>query len=108
MVTREQFLAALKTVSVRPVTVAGQAVFVRGVWGDERTMLIDRARAGNPLQAKELVAMCVCDEAGDAFLLPEDIEVLAKRDSGCLEKLGAEILSASGLMPDAEAEAAKN
>jgi hypothetical protein len=108
MVTREQFLATLKKASVRPATVAGMDVFVRGVSADERALLISRARADNPLQAKELVALCVCDEAGDPVFTEADVAALGAADGDCLEKLAHDILTASSLVPNAEAEAAKN
>lgn len=108
MVTGADLLAALKKASIRPVSVAGLDVHVRGVTGAERKMIIERARAGSPLQANELCALCLCDEAGTALFTPEQAGELDQVDGGCLEKLGSEILSASGLLPQAEAEAIKN
>jgi hypothetical protein len=108
MVTGADLLAALKKASIRPVSVAGVDVHVRGVTGAERKLIIERARAGTPLQANELCALCLCDDRGAALFTAEQAADLDQADGGCLERLGTEILSASGLLPQAEAEAAKN
>lgn len=108
MVTRDAVLAALRKASIRPVSVAGLDLHVRGVTGAERKMLIERARAESPMQAYELVALCACDEDGNALFTPEQAADLANVDGACLEQIGAAILAASGLMPTAESDAAKN
>lgn len=108
MVTRDAVLAALKRASVRPVTVAGLELHVRGVSGAERKALIDRARANEPMQAYELAALCLCDADGHALFTADDVAALADTDGDSLEKIGAAILTASGLMPSAESDAAKN
>lgn len=109
MVTREAILAALR--AARPtelVTIAGVELRVRSMNGDERQILLERAKAGNPLLPKELVAMCVCDEAGAPVFSPGDLAELGGLDADQLEQLVRVIVRISKLNPEAEAEAVKN
>jgi uncharacterized protein YbjT (DUF2867 family) len=108
MVTGADLIAALRKVSIRPVTVAGLDVFVRGVNGNERQLIISRAKDGNPLTAPELAALCVCDANGVSLFTAEQAAELAAVDAAGVEEIGKAILAASKLLPDDQDTAAKN
>ena len=108
MVTGADLIAALRKTSIRPVTVAGLDVFVRGVNGNERRLIIERAKDGNPMKAWELAALCVCDADGVALFTTEQAAELAGVDAAGVEEIGKAILTASKLLPDDQDDAAKN
>jgi hypothetical protein len=88
--------------------VAGLDVFVRGVNGNERQLIIQRARDNNPLTAAELAALCVCDANGSALFTTEQAAELAAVDAAGVEEIGKAVLTASKLLPDDQDDAAKN
>jgi hypothetical protein len=108
MVTGADLLAALRTVSLRPVSAAGVEFYVRGLTGAERQLLRDRAHDGSPLQAHELVGLVACNGNRERLFSDEQVLELAHVDGGEVEKIAAAILEASGLMPEAQEQAAKN
>lgn len=108
MVTGADLIAALRKTSIRPVTVAGLDVFVRGVNGNERRLLIERAKDNNPLTAPELAALCVCDSDGTALFTAEQAAELAAVDAAGVEEIAKVILTASKLLPNDQDAAAKN
>lgn len=108
MVTGADLIAALRKASIRPVNVAGLDVFVRGVNGLERQLIIQRAKDQNPLTAAELAALCVCDENGTPLFTSEQAADLAAVDAAGVEEIGKAVLTASKLLPDDQDEAAKN
>lgn len=107
-VTGADLLAALRKVSIRPVTVAGLEVFVRGVNGNERQLIIQRARDGNPLTAAELAALCLCNAEGAPLFTADQAAELAAVDAAGVEEIGKAVLAASKLLPDDQDAAAKN
>lgn len=108
MVTAAEFLSAAKRVSVKPVTVAGMALHVRGLTGGERQLLRERAVAKDPMQATELVGLAVCHEDGTPFFTAEQVAELAQVDGQVVEELAQAILEASGLIEKAQDDAVKN
>ena len=108
MVTGADLIAALRKVSIRPVKVAGLDVFVRGVNGNERQLIIQRARDNNPLTASELAALCVCDAEGRALFTADQAAELAAVDAAGVEEIGKAVLAASKLLPEDQDVAAKN
>lgn len=104
MVTRAQALAALRRASWATVNVAGVEWKVRGLMGAERKALVDRARANDPMQAADLVALAVIDEDGEPlFVGMSAADIAAQCDGLALEALGEAILKASGLLQKGEA-----
>lgn len=108
MVTGADVLAALRVASLQEAEIAGIKLFVRGVTGAERKLIIERARGGSPLDSWELVQLCACNERGDPLFTREQVAELANVDADALEKLGEQILRASKLMPEQQEQAAKN
>jgi hypothetical protein len=99
-------LKALRTASLRPVTIAGLSFYVRGLTGEERKLLRERARDGRPLEAYELVGLAACDADGRALFTSEQVAELGQVDGAQVEEMAAEVLRASKLMPeDGEASA---
>jgi hypothetical protein len=106
--TVAELMAALRVATMRKVEVAGLSVYVRGLTGGERKLLMQRAKDGSPLEANELVVLCACNEKGDPIFSEADAAALDTVDGGCLNRLAEQILSASGLLPDAVETSAKN
>lgn len=106
--------AQLKAHSVKQVTVEGVTLHIRGLTGRERQILIDRAKAQDPLRPHEVVAFGACAPNGER-LFP-DPESLIDMDGDILVKISDEILKASKLFKErkdgaadgAEDDAAKN
>lgn len=101
-------LTALRTASLRPVKIGGFPAFVRGLTGEERKLLRDRARESNPLEAYELVGLATCDADGKPLFTAEQVAELGQVDGAEIEAIAAEILKASKLMPEDAEAAAKN
>lgn len=108
MTTGAEVLAALRTVALRKVEAAGVEFYVRGLTGAERRLLIERARANDPLQAFELVGLAACDATAAPLFTQEQAAELANVDGAAVEKVAEAIIEASGLRPDAQEQAAKN
>lgn len=118
MLTREQILEAddLKNQSV-DVPEWGGTVLVRSMTGADRDafeasmMTVDaegnrKADMGN-MRAK-LVALTAVNEAGALLFVPADVERLALKSAGALERVFVVAQQLNGLGPQAEAQALKN
>jgi hypothetical protein len=103
-----ELLNALRTASVRKVSIGGLDLHIRGLTGAERRLLQQRAKDGDPLMPHELVGLAVCDETGAAILTAEQVAELANVDGHLTERICEAVLKASGLLPKAQDEAAKN
>lgn len=108
MTVAADLLAALRVASLKSVDVAGQQVLVRGLTGAERKLIQDRAKAGDPVQAWELVGYAAVQPGGERLFTPEQVADLADVDGALVEKIATAILEASGLLPKSEDDAAKN
>lgn len=104
----QDILKTLRTVSLRKVEVAGLTVHVRGLTGAERRLITERARDNDPMQAYELAGLACCTDSGGRLFTEEEALALADVDGASVEKLAEAILKASGLLPEAQEEAAKN
>jgi len=118
--TAADFFAEAQRIGVRPGYLDDEAEYekatqiairdlcsrvqVRGLTGKERRLLTERAKDGNPLQAFEVVGLASCRPtfSEEEALALEDIP------GQITEQLAQAILSASGLMPKAQDDAAKN
>lgn len=101
-------LKALRTASLRQVTICGQSVYVRGLTGEERKLLRQRAKDDQPLEAYELVGLAACDAEGRPLFTSEQVAELGQVDGAEIEAMAAEILRASKLMPEDGAASAGN
>jgi len=101
-------LKTLRTLSLRPVTVAGLSLHVRGLTGAERRLLAERAKDGHPMQAFEVVGLAACTEKGERLFTEDEAIELGNVDGAAVEQIAQAILEASGLMPKAQDDAAKN
>ncbi len=108
MVTAAEFLKAAKVATVRKIEVLGMPLHVRGLTGPERRLLVQRGKAGDPMEAHEIVAMGACNEEGDPLFTVDQVIELARADGQVVESVAREILDASGLLEGAQEAAAKN
>jgi hypothetical protein len=101
-------LKVLRTASLRPVTFCGQSFYVRGLTGEERKLLRQRAKDNAPLEAYELVGLAACDADGAPLFTSEQAAELGQVDGAAIEEMAAEILRASKLMAEDGESAAGN
>lgn len=104
MVTAADLIAAVRKASLVASDIAGIKVHLRGLIGAERRILIERAKAGDPMTAPEIVAIGVCHPDGSPMFAADEAEQL---DGAELDRVAREVLRVSKLLPG-EGDGAKN
>ena len=82
----------------------GGSVFVRALTGGERDQL-ERMIAKDAVSRASIVALCVVDEKGERLFAQKDVEKLAGKHGGALEKIVSAALSFNSLSAEALTEA---
>ena len=108
MVTAAELIARAQAERIRPFSIGDITLHVRRLTGAERRALGDRARAGNPMQAIEMVSLAICNADGSPFMSPEEAEALDRDDPELLERMAEEVLRSAGLYEKALEAALKN
>lgn len=108
MTTASDVLRTLRVASLRKVSVAGLDLYVRGLTGAERVLMVQRAKDGSPFTAHELAALALCDEHGAPLFTSEQAAELGAVDGLAVDAIATEILRASKLLPDEVESSAKN
>jgi hypothetical protein len=107
---KAQISEGLARATVRSLTVAGVALFVRGLSGAERVQLqrwaADATAGGEPLSDYKVAFLGLCDADG-ARLFDDEAEV-AKLDGAAVSEIARAVIEASGLTAEAAEAAAKN
>jgi hypothetical protein len=107
---KAQISEGLARATVRPLTVAGIALFVRGLSGAERVQLqkwaADAKVGGDPLSDYRVAFLGLCD--ADGLRLYDDEAEVAKLDGAAVSEIARAVIEASGLTAEAAETASKN
>ena len=107
---RAQISSTLARATVRPITVAGVELFVRGLSGAERVQLqkwaAEAQGGGEPVADHRIAQLGLCDAEGARLF--DSVEDVAALDGEALSQIAKAILEASGLTEKASEAAAKN
>jgi hypothetical protein len=107
---RAQISSTLAKASVRPITVAGVELFVRGLSGAERVHLqkwaAEAEAGGEPVSDHRVAWMGLCD--ADGVRLFDQVDDVAVLDGASVSEIAKAIIDASGLGKSADEAAAKN
>lgn len=103
---KASILDQLRVASVRPLTVSGVSMYVRGLTGAQRMQLQEAAAAGETLADYKVAALGLCDEAGERLFASGDD--IAELDGESLAQIAKAVIEASGLGQASMEDAAKN
>ena len=104
MVNAADLIAAVRKASLVEAEIAGLKEHLRGLIGAERRILVERAKAHDPMTSPEIVTIGVCQPDGAPLLTIEEAEQF---DGAELDRIAREVLRISKLLPE-ESDAAKN
>jgi len=107
---RAQISTTLARATVRPITVAGVELYVRGLSGAERVTLqrwaAEAEAGGEPVSDFRVAWLGLCDADGvRLFEQPDELGVL---DGSSVSEIAKAVIEASGLSSGAAEAAAKN